>query len=297
MAITSVGFIGLGIMGRPMAHNLLRAGFRLAVWNRSRPAVDELVAAGASAADSPADAARRSQLTITMLPDSPDVEAVALGPDGVLAGAAPGSFYVDMSTVAPSVARRVAEAGRARGVGCLDAPVSGSDQGAREGTLSIMVGGEPGDLDAVRPVLEALGRRIVHCGPSGMGQTVKLCNQVAGAGTLMAVCEALLLAAKAGADVGKVIEALSGGAARSWMLENLAPRIAGRDFAPGFMVRLMQKDLRLVQGLAAECGAPLAGAGLAQALLRAVEAHGGGDHGIQAMATALERLANTEIRA
>jgi 2-hydroxy-3-oxopropionate reductase len=297
VAITRVGFVGLGIMGRPMAHNLVKAGFQLTVHNRSRGAVDELVGAGAKAGGSAAEVAEASEVTITMLPDTPDVEAVALGDKGVLAGAGSGSYYVDMSTIAPAMSRRIAEVGGERGVQCLDAPVSGSDIAAKAGSLSIMVGGERAAFDALQPVLAAMGQKVVYCGPSGMGETVKLCNQVAGMGTLMAVCEALTLGAKAGADLSAVIDALSGGAARSWMLENLAPRIVKRDFAPGFMVRLAQKDLRLAQGLGTDVGAPLAGAGLAQQLYRAVEAHGGGDLGIQAMATALERLANGEIKA
>jgi len=297
MAITRVGFVGLGIMGRPMARSLIRAGFGLTVYSRSRGPVDEIAAAGARAAGSAAEVARASEVTITMLPDSPDVEAVALGPDGVLEGARRGSYYVDMSTIAPAVARKVAAAGRERGVGCLDAPVSGSDIAAQQGSLSIMVGGEPADFEAVRPVLDAMGKNVVYAGPSGMGETVKLCNQVAGNGTLLAVAEALLLGAKAGADLEVVIQALAGGAARSWMLENLAPRIVRRDLAPGFMVRLAQKDLRHVQELAAETGTPLPGTALVQALYRAVEAHGGGDRGIQAIATALERLAGAEIKA
>jgi 2-hydroxy-3-oxopropionate reductase len=295
MAITRIGFVGLGIMGRPMARNLLKAGFQLAVHNRSRAAVDDLVSAGATAARSAAEVAAVSQVTITMLPDTPDVEAVALGPGGVLEGAPAGSYYVDMSTIAPAASRTIAEAGRRRGVQCLDAPVSGSDIAAQQGTLSIMVGGERSAFEALQPVFGALGAKIVYCGPSGMGETVKLCNQVAGMGTLMAVCEALMLGAKAGADLSAVIDALSAGAARSWMIENLGPKIVGRDFTPGFMVRLAQKDLRLAQALAQEVGSPLAGASLAQQLYRSVETYGGGDYGIQAMATALERLANRRI--
>jgi len=295
MAITRIGFVGLGIMGRPMARNLLKAGFQLAVHNRSRAAVDDLVSAGATAARSAAEVAAVSQVTITMLPDTPDVETVALGPGGVLEGAPAGSYYVDMSTIAPAASRTIAEAGRRRGVQCLDAPVSGSDIAAQQGTLSIMVGGERSAFEALQPVFGALGAKIVYCGPSGMGETVKLCNQVAGMGTLMAVCEALMLGAKAGADLSAVIDALSAGAARSWMIENLGPKIVGRDFTPGFMVRLAQKDLRLAQALAQEVGSPLAGASLAQQLYRSVETYGGGDYGIQAMATALERLANRRI--
>jgi 2-hydroxy-3-oxopropionate reductase len=297
VAITRVGFVGLGIMGRPMAQNLLKAGFQLTLHNRSRGPVDELVGAGARAAGSAAEVAAASEVTITMLPDTPDVEAVALGDDGVLAGATTGTYYVDMSTIAPTTSRRIAEIGRERGVQCLDAPVSGSDVAAKAGTLSIMVGGERAAFDALQPMFGAMGQKIVYCGPAGMGETVKLCNQVAGMGTLMAVCEALMLGAKAGADLNAVIEALSGGAARSWMIENLGPRIVQRDYAPGFMVRLAQKDLRLAQALGNEVGAPLSGAALAQQLYRSVETHGGADFGIQAMATALERLANGEIKA
>ena len=297
MAVTRVGFVGLGIMGRPMARNLIKAGFALTVHSRSPGPVEGLVGAGATRAGSAAEVARASEVTITMLPDSPDVEAVALGPGGVLEGAGPGSYYVDMSTIAPAVSRRVAAAGAERGVACLDAPVSGSDIAAQQGTLSIMVGGAPEAFETVRPVLDAMGKNVVYAGPSGMGETVKLCNQVAGNGTLLAVSEALLLGAKAGADLNVVIKALAGGAARSWMLENLAPRIVKRDFAPGFMVRLAQKDLRLVQELAAETATPLAAISLVQAFYRAVEAHGGGDNGIQAIATALERLAAAEIKA
>lgn len=296
MTVMRVGFVGLGIMGRPMAHNLLKAGFGLTVHNRSRAAVDELAAAGATPARSAAEVAGASEVTITMLPDTPDVEAVALGPGGVLAGAPSGSFYVDMSTIAPAMSRKIAAVGAEKGVQCLDAPVSGSDVAAKAGTLSIMAGGNRAAFDALQPVLSAMGQKIVYCGPAGMGETVKLCNQVAGMGTLMAVCEAMVLAAKAGAEASAVIDALSGGAARSWMIENLAPRMVKRDYAPGFMVRLAQKDLRLAQQLGTEVGAPLVGAGLAQQLYRAVEAQGGGELGIQAMVMALEKLANGEVR-
>lgn len=289
MPITRVGFIGLGIMGRPMARCLLRAGFKLTVHSRSRGPVDEIVAEGATAAFTAAEVARASEVTITMLPDSPDVETVALGPGGVLEGASSGGYYIDMSTIAPALSRRIAAAGRERGVGCLDAPVSGSDIAAKDGALSIMVGGSTADFDVVKPVLAALGRTIVHAGPPGMGATFKLCNQVAGQGTLMMVCEALTLAARAGADLEVVIQALAGGAARSWMVENLGPKIAARDFAPGFMVRLAQKDIRLVQELAAETGTPLEGIDLLQRLYSDVSAHGGANLGIQAVAAAVER--------
>ena len=290
-----LGFIGLGIMGRPMAHNLLEAGHALTVHNRSRPAVDALAAAGATAVDSPRAVAEQTDVIFTMLPDSPDVEAVILGPGGVLEGAKPGSTIIDMSTIAPDVTRRIAGVAAERGVRMLDAPVSGSDKGARECTLSIMVGGPKDVFDECLPLFNILGGRVVYAGESGMGETVKLCNQVMGALTLLAVCEGLMLGARAGVDLSVVLEATGGGAARSWMLENLGPKITQRDFDPGFMVKLMQKDLRLALSLAGDLNAVLPGAGLVHQLYRAVEAEDKGDEGIQSLARALEKLAGVEI--
>lgn len=291
----TLGFIGLGIMGRPMAQNLLAAGYPLTVHNRSKPAVEALVAAGATAADAPRDVAARSDVVFTMLPDSPDVEAVVLGPNGVLDGAKPGTTLIDMSTISPDVTRRIAQTAHERGVRTLDAPVSGSDKGARERTLAIMVGGPKAVFEECLPLFQVLGSRIVHVGDSGMGQTVKLCNQVIGSLTLLAVCEGLLLGAKAGADLPLLLEAVGGGAARSWMLENLGPRIIHRDFNPGFMVKLMQKDLRLALALAADLNIPLPGTSTIHQLYRAVEAAGEGNKGIQALVTVLEKLAGIEV--
>jgi 2-hydroxy-3-oxopropionate reductase len=290
----TIGFIGLGIMGRPMAKNILKAGYPVVVHNRSHPGVDELVAAGASAARSPAAVARQTDIVITMLPDSPDVELVALGADGILSAARPGQVIVDMSTIAPTVSRRIAVAAQEKGCAMLDAPVSGSDKGAAAGTLSIMVGGDDEVVARCKPLLSAMGK-VVHVGPSGMGTTVKLCNQIVGMLTMMAVSEGLLMGARAGADLNRLIEAMSGGAARSWMLENLAPKIIERDFAPGFMVRLAQKDLRLALQMAAEHDLPLPGISLVHQFYRSVEASGDGDLGIQALALALERLSGTKI--
>lgn len=291
-----IGFIGLGIMGRPMAKNLLKAGHPLVVYNRSRPPMEELIGLGASGASSPKDVAARTDVVITMVPDSPDVEAVVLGPNGVLEGVREGMIVIDMSTISPQVSRRIAKAAAEKGVKALDAPVSGGDKGAIEGTLSIMVGGEPQVFEECLPIFQALGTRVVHVGGHGMGQTVKLCNQVIGPLTLLAVCEGLLLGAKAGADLDRLIEAISGGAARSWMLENLGPKILDRDFRPGFMVRLMQKDLRLALDLADDLKLPLPATSLVHELFRSVEAGGEGESGIQALVKGLERLAGVEVR-
>src|SRR5262245_11746510 len=229
-----VGFVGLGIMGRPMAKNLLKAGHTVVAYNRSAGPRAELAAAGATIAATPREAAAGAEAVITIVTDSPDVEHVILGPDGVAEGASPGTVVIDMSTISPEVTRRIGAALAERGVKMLDAPVSGGDAGAIAGTLSIMVGGDAADVETARPLFEAMGQRIVHCGSLGAGQTVKLCNQVAITGTLLGVCEALLFATKSGVDPLKMLEAVSAGAAGSWQMSNLGPRMVKRDFAPGF---------------------------------------------------------------
>jgi 3-hydroxyisobutyrate dehydrogenase-like beta-hydroxyacid dehydrogenase len=286
-----IGVIGLGIMGAPMARNLLRAGHAVTVHSRTRARVDLLVAAGATAAETPAAVAARVEAVVTMLPDTPDVEAVIAGADGVLAGAAPGLLAIDMSTIAPDAARALAARAEAAGVDLLDAPVSGGEQGAIAGTLSIMVGGKLAAVARAAPVFAALGRKVTHMGGPGQGQMTKLVNQVVGATTLAAVAEGVLLAARAGLAPAAVVEALSGGAASSWMLTEQAPRMQRGDFAPGFMVRLQQKDLRLALAAAARLGVPLPTTALVHQLFTAVEAHDGGALGTQALVTALEALA------
>lgn len=290
-----IGFIGLGIMGRPMCANLLKAGYSLTVWNRSRPGIDEVVSYGAQEGASPADVAARSDVIITMVTDSPDVRQVVLGPNGIVEGARPGSVVIDMSTISPSVTREIAEALAARGIEMLDAPVSGGDVGAKAGTLSIMVGGKQEVFERCLPVFQAMGKNIVYMGPSGAGQTTKLCNQIAVALNMLATCEAILFAARNGLDPGRMLQAISGGAAGSWTISNLGPRIAKRDFAPGFMIRLAQKDLRLVLEAANELRLPLPGTALMNQVWRAVEAAGGGDLGTQAAILALEKWANFEV--
>jgi 3-hydroxyisobutyrate dehydrogenase len=290
MAIERVGFIGLGIMGAPMAGNLLNAGFRVTVWNRSPSRSQPLVEAGAQGADSPAAVAAASEVTISCVTNSPDVEEVALGPAGVIEGAKPGSVYIDCSTIAPATARRVAEHLKAKQIDMLDAPVSGGDVGARAGTLAIMAGGDAAVFERCLPVLQAMGKTIVHVGPSGAGQVVKCCNQVAGGLNLLAAAEAINLARKAGVDPARMLEVVSAGAAGSWMLSNLAPRAVNRDYAPGFMVDLMQKDLRLVLDEANESHTPLPGTALVSQLFQSIQAEGRGRDGTQALVDAIAKL-------
>lgn len=290
MAITRVGFVGLGIMGAPMAANLLRAGFIVTVWNRSPSRTQPLIEAGAVGADSPADVAAASEVTISCVTNSGDVEEVALGPGGIIEGAAPGSVYIDCSTISPETARKVAAALDAKGVAMLDAPVSGGDVGAQAGTLAIMAGGDAATFERCLPVLQAMGKTIVHVGPNGAGQVVKLCNQVAGGLNLLAAAEAVGLARRAGVDPEKMLEVVSAGAAGSWMLSNLAPRAVRGDYAPGFMVDLMQKDLRLVLDAAHETHTPLPGTALVSQLFQSIQADGRGRDGTQSLIDAIAKL-------
>jgi 3-hydroxyisobutyrate dehydrogenase len=285
----NIGFIGLGVMGAHMARRLLQAGHQVTVYNRTASRCAPLVAAGARAAATPAEAAAGQEIVISIVTDSPDVEAVLLGPGGVAERAARGTIVVDMSTIAPEAARRVGRALADRGLLFLDAPVTGGDVGAREGTLSILVGGEAPVLDRVRDVLGAMGKRITHCGPIGAGQTLKACNQILCALNMVGITEALHLARVGGLDQKFILEALTAGAGGSWALEKLGPRIVAGDFAPGFMVKLIQKDLRIVQELAQARGLQLEGTALAQREFADNEAQGEGDLGTQAMYKVLER--------
>lgn len=294
MATERVGFIGLGIMGAPMAANLLKAGFPVTVWNRTPSRMAPLLELGAAGAGSPAEAAAVSSITISCVTSSPDVEAVTLGPGGIIEGAAPGSVHIDCSTIAPETARQVAAALSARGIAMLDAPVSGGDVGARAGTLAIMAGGDPAVFERCLPVLRAMGSTIVHVGPIGSGQVVKLCNQVAGGLNLLAMAEAISLARGAGVDPAKMLEVVSAGAAGSWMLSNLGPRAIRGDYAPGFMVDLMQKDLHLVLAEAARGHTPLPGTALVSQLFQVIQAQGRGADGTQSIVDALQRLANRD---
>jgi len=293
-----IGFIGLGIMGKPMAQHLLAAGYSLTVLNRSRAAQDELVAAGAQAGASPFDVAQHSDVVITMLPDSPDVEQVVLGSNGVLDGLRAGGLLIDMSTIQPSVARRIAEAARAKNIDALDAPVSGGQVGAQNATLSIMVGGSVAAFERAKPIFEKLGNaeRIVHVGDAGAGQVTKAANQIVVAVTIQAVSEALVLAAKAGVDPAKVREALLGGFAQSRILDLHGNRILQRNFQPGFKTKLHRKDLAIVLDTARELGLALPATANAAEVMNAVIAHGGAELDHSAMVTVLEELANCQVQ-
>ena len=282
--IRDVAVVGLGVMGRPMARRLLAAGFRLRVWNRSPDAVEELAAAGAVPARSAADAARGSQAALTVLPDTEDVERVLLGPDGIAEGLEPGAVAVDLSTIAPAATERLAARLAGRGIEMLDAPVTGGERGAIEGSLTIMVGGRPEVLERCRPLLEALGPRIVHAGPNGSGQRTKLVNQVIVAQHLVAMAEGLALARASGLDLARTLEVVSSGAAGSWVLTHLGPRVLAGDFAPGFSIRLQRKDLRLADEALRELGLDLPGARLALDAFRRADEQGLGALGTQGLA-------------
>jgi len=295
LGLKRVGFIGLGIMGKPMALNLLKAGYPLTVWNRTKSKMDDLVAMGAYGASSPKEVAERSDVVITMVTDSPDVEDILLGPNGVIHGGRPGLIVIDMSTISPLVTRRISSELAKRGIKMLDAPVSGGEKGAKEATLSIMVGGPRDAFEECLPIFECLGKKITYMGQTGMGQTAKLCNQVICALNIQAVCEGLMLGAMAGLDLKRLLEAVSAGAASSWMLLNLGPKMIERDFKPGFKIRHQQKDLRLALELAAELKLPLPGTALVQQMLRIAEAEGLGEEGTQAAIAAMEKIAGRKI--
>ncbi len=291
MSNERIAFIGTGIMGGPMARNLLRAGFAVIAHNRTRSKAEALQADGATVADSPAQAAEQADIVITCLPDSPDVEAVWLGPDGVTEALRSGMLGIDMSTVAPVTARKVAHTVEQRGGSFLDAPISGGDVGAKNGTLSIMAGGPADAFKRAGPVFDAMGKTIVHCGPNGMGQQTKLCNQVICVLNILATSEAIALARKAGLDLDRMLQAVTAGAASSWILQNLGPKMAAGDHAPGFMIDLQQKDLRLVHECARELNVPLPGTALVHQLFAANQAAGEGREGTQAIIKTIERLA------
>lgn len=285
-----IGFIGLGIMGKPMARNLLKAGYPLVVYNRSRPAMDELTTEGAILANSPKAIAEQSDVVISCVSDSPDVEAIALGSNGIIEGANPGLTFIDMSTIAPATARKVYTTLKAKGVDALDAPVSGGDIGAQQGTLSIMVGGDKAAFQRSLPILQAMGKNIVYIGEAGAGQVTKACNQIIVAMTVQAVAEALTLAKKAGVDVAKVREALMGGFAQSRILDIHGKRILEGDFQPGFKLNLHRKDMNIVLQAGREMGVPLFGAAQVTSMMDALLAQDKGDLDNSAIATLYELL-------
>jgi 2-hydroxy-3-oxopropionate reductase len=286
-----IGFIGLGIMGRPMGKNLLKAGYPLIVHSRSRGPVDELVRAGAKAAPSPRDVAAGSEVLITMLPNSPDVEQVALGKDGIIEGARRGLIYADMSTISPIVSQKIGKALAAKGITMLDAPVSGGEKGAVDAALSIMVGGDKAVFDAVLPIFKAMGRTITYLGPLGFGGFTKLANQIIVAMNLTALGEALTLAKKAGLDRDLTLTALAGGLAGSKCLDQKRPNYVANTYNPGFKIDLHYKDLGLIMESARALGVPLPTTAVVQELFNAlrVKGRGGLDH--SAVITLLEDLA------
>lgn len=291
-----VGMVGTGIMGAPMAKNLATAGFEVLAYNRSPAKAEILRTDGVEVAESISEVGAKAALVITMVPDTPDVLAVVEGEGGLAESMPSGSVLVDMSTISPAETKALAQRLADRGISMLDAPVSGGSWGAQQATLTIMAGGDQATFDRCLPVLEALGKSITLMGPIGMGQTTKLVNQILVAGTCSAVAEALVFAAAQGADLLKTIEAVSGGAAGSWQLTNLGPRMAQGDFAPGFMVKLQQKDLRLIQEAAEKKYVPLAITDVAQQYFAAVEALGCSEEGTQAVVKAIESVAGVQAR-
>ena len=291
-----VGFVGLGIMGKPMSRNLLKAGHQLVVYDVVESAVDEIVAAGAAKGESAADVAARSEVTITMLPDGPEVEAAVTGPGGVLGGAVAGSIIVDMSSISPLVAQRVAAACAAKGVEFIDAPVSGGEPKAIDGTLAIMAGGKQEVFDAVLPLLQCMGASATLTGPVGAGNVTKLANQIMVAVNIAGMSEALVLATKAGLDPEVVFNAVKGGLAGSTVLNAKAPMVIGRNFKPGFRIRLHQKDLRNALLAAEAMKVSLPFTSLAQQVLIALMNDGHGELDHSAIAMFIENMAKVEVK-
>ncbi|PMB48386.1 2-hydroxy-3-oxopropionate reductase [Fischerella thermalis CCMEE 5330] len=293
----ALGFVGLGIMGRGMTRNLLKAGYPVHVWNRTAARMDELAADGAQPTTSPAALASVCDVIFICVSDTPDVEAVVLGDGGLIHGARAGSLIVDMSTISPQATREIAAQLAARGVGFLDAPVSGGSEGAARGTLSIMVGGDDAHFQRALPYFQAMGKTITHMGAVGSGQLVKLVNQILVVVNMLAVSEALVFAQAGGLDLEKTIQAVAGGAAGSWMLSNRGTQAIVRDFRPGFTIDLQQKDLRLVLEAADEMGVPAIATSLVFNLYRTLQRDGLGDQGNHGLIMALERLANLTVGA
>jgi 2-hydroxy-3-oxopropionate reductase len=290
-----IGYIGLGLMGSGIARNLLRHGHELVVHNRSRAIVGELVAQGAREAQSPAEVARQVAYVFTNLPDTPDVEEVVLGANGILEGGRSGLVFIDNSTILPESARMLAQRLEEKGILALDAPVSGGDIGARDGTLSIMVGGRRDAFDQALPILQAMGRTITYVGESGAGQIAKAANQIIVAGTMVAMAEALLLAQKAGVDVASVVQAIRQGAAQCWALDHKPQRLLERELAPGFKSHMQAKDLKIVLDTGRTYEMPLPQTSVSFQLYEAMVAMGNGDLDNSAIITVLEALAGVQL--
>ena len=290
-----VGYIGLGLMGKSIARNILKAGFPLVVHNRSRAAVDELVSEGAIAVNSPKAAAAQVDVVFTNLPDTPDVEKVVLGENGIIEGAHDGLVYIDNSTIKPAVARMIAEKLAAKNVFALDAPVSGGDIGARNGTLTIMVGGDASALEKAMSVLTAMGKTVTHIGGAGAGQVAKAANQIMVAAQMVAMGELLVFAKKAGVDPRKVVDAIKGGAAQCWTLDVKPPRLFDGNRSPGFKAHMQLKDLKIIQDTAREYDIPVSGTEANTKLFQQMIDLGMGDLDNSAVVGVIEKLANVEI--
>ncbi len=291
----TIGYIGLGLMGKPMAHNILKAGYPVVVHNRSQGAVNELVAGGAEKAQTPNEIAQRTEIVFTNLPDSPDVEKVFLGENGLIEGVRPGMILIDNSTIKPSSARMIAERMAVKGVACLDAPVSGGDIGAINGTLTIMVGGPEDAFKTALPILEVIGKTITHIGPSGTGQITKCANQIMVAAQMVAMGELLILAKKSGADPQKVAQAIKGGAAQCWSLDVKTPRLFEGNRAPGFKAYMQAKDLGIVMDTARQYGIPLPGTAANTQLFIAMLEMGMAELDNSAVIGVIELLANETL--
>jgi 3-hydroxyisobutyrate dehydrogenase len=294
---TRIGWIGTGVMGLPMCEHLIERGYRTMVFNRTKEKALPLLAKGATWVDSPREAAEKSDVLFTMLGFPEDVREVYFGKGGILEAARPGTILVDMTTTEPALAGEVYQAAKLRGVFSVDAPVSGGDVGARNATLAIMTGGDRKAVDAIEPILNAMGKNIVYQGPAGSGQHTKMCNQIVIAGTMIGVCESLIYGYKAGLDLATMLKSIQGGAAKCWTLENLAPRILRRDFTPGFFVDHFIKDMAIALKESARMGLFLPGLALVHQLYLAVKAQGHGRSGTQALALALEQMSRTVIQA
>lgn len=290
-----IGFIGLGIMGKPMARNLLKAGYPLVVHNRSRPAANELEKEGAKVAGSPQEVAAQTEIIITMLPDSPDVEQVYAGTQGVFAGTRPGTLLVDMSSISPVVARRLAAEAEKRKLEMLDAPVSGGEVGAINAALSIMIGGKAAAVERAMPIFQALGKNVVHVGEAGAGQVTKAANQVVVGLTIAAVSEALVLATKAGVDPAKVRQVLLGGFAQSRILDAHGQKMLERNFMPGFRIRLHEKDLSIALATGKEYGVPLLLTAVVDQMMTTMKATGRGELDHSGLVTLIEEWADIAI--
>ena len=291
-----IGFIGLGIMGRGMVDNLMKHGFDLTIWNRTASRMTPFVERGATAAASPKAVAENSDIIIICVSDTPDVEQVVLGEDGVIHGVSAGDLVIDMSTINPVNTVDIARQLKSKGVNMLDAPISGGSEGAEKGTLSIMIGGDAADIERANACFQAMGSFITHVGDQGAGQTVKLANQILCVVNMLAASEALLFAHAGGVDLDKTLQAITGGAAGSWMLANRGPQVIRDYWAPGFSVDLQQKDLRLVMGAADEMGVPVIATALCFNLYRVLQQQGLGHEGNHNIIKALEAMAGMQAR-